>query len=109
MYRRIRFCKTKNNVSLHQHVALVDRGPFMNPFLQRRLTVANCWATTRIALLDGNERYEDSYAITQEFREWITSIGDHPDHLEDSVLMVPQTFNYPHIDEATETDEMLEI
>ncbi len=81
----------------------------MHASLQRRINVANCWATSRIALLDRNERYEDSYAITQEFREWITCIGEHPEHLEDTVLKVPQTMNSLIEEETSETDEMLEI
>ncbi|EAQ68996.1 hypothetical protein SynRS9909_00872 [Synechococcus sp. RS9909] len=56
--------------------------------MERRVSVATCWATTRIAVLDSAERYEDSYAITQEFREWITCIGEHPELLEEAVLMV---------------------
>jgi len=60
----------------------------MDTAMERRVSVATCWATTRIAVLDSAERYEDSYAITQEFREWITCIGDHPELLEEAVLMV---------------------
>ncbi len=81
----------------------------MHASLERRITVANTWATTRIAMLDSLERYEDSYAITQEFREWITSIGENPDHLEGSVLKVPQAHNSYTEEETSETDEMLEI
>ena len=81
----------------------------MHASLQRRITVANCWATSRIAVLDGHERYEDSYAISQEFREWITCSGEHPEHLEDSVLKVPQTFKACVEEQTSETDEMLEI
>ena len=61
----------------------------MERALERRVSIASCWATARIAVLDSSENYEDSYAITQEFREWITCLGDHPEHLEDSVLKVP--------------------
>ncbi|NDD67880.1 MAG: hypothetical protein EBZ29_00365 [Synechococcaceae bacterium WB9_4xC_028] len=60
----------------------------MEAAMQRRVSVATCWATTRIAVLDSAERYEDSYALTQEFREWITCMGEHPELLEDSVLSV---------------------
>ena len=81
----------------------------MNASLQRRIAVANCWAATRIAALDSLERYEDSYAITQEFREWITSIGEHPEHLEESYLKVPQNLSSLIEQQANETDEMLEI
>ena len=49
--------------------------------IHRRINVATCWASTRIAVLDELEQYEDSYAITQEFREWLTCLGDHPDQL----------------------------
>ncbi len=81
----------------------------MNGSIQRRINVASYWASTRIAVLDEFERYEDSYAITQEFREWITSTGDHPEHLESSVLRVPIIKNIRRIENANETDEMLEI
>ena len=81
----------------------------MHASLQRRITVAKCWATTRIAILDGQERYEDSYAITQEFREWITCIEEHPEHLEDSVLKCPLAINWRAEEETRDHDEMLEI
>ncbi len=81
----------------------------MNASLKRRITVANTWATTRISMLDSLERYEDSYAITQEFREWITCIGENPDHLDGSVLKVPHTLNLRTEEETSETDEILEI
>ena len=76
----------------------------MHASLQRRINVANCWATSRIALLDSNERYEDSYAITQEFREWITCMGENPEHLENSVLKVPQDLNKYIQKETIDTD-----
>ena len=63
----------------------------MDAALERRVSVATCWATTRIAVLDSAERYEDSYAMTQEFREWILCIGEHPEMLEDSVMSLMQT------------------
>ncbi|WP_320668113.1 hypothetical protein [Prochlorococcus sp. MIT 1307] len=81
----------------------------MHASLQRRISVANCWASTRVAVLDSLERYEDSYAITQEFREWITCIAEHPEHLEDSVLKVPQTLSTYLKEEKADQDEMLEI
>ncbi len=46
----------------------------MNKLLNKRISIASCWASSRIALLDSIENYEDSYAITQEFREWIVCI-----------------------------------
>ncbi len=65
----------------------------MDAALERRVSVATCWASTRIAVLDSAERYEDSYALTEEFREWITCLGEHPELLEDSVMSVQQAPN----------------
>ena len=81
----------------------------MNASFDRRVSVASCWATTRIAVLDGQERYEDSYAITQEFREWITYLDDNPEHLADSILMAPNSLKNHLIEEANDADEVLEI
>ena len=81
----------------------------MHASLQRRITVAKYWATTRIAFLDGQELYEDSYAITEEFREWITCIEEHPEQLEDSVLRFPPTINWRNKEQTSDQDEMLEI
>ena len=58
----------------------------MDAALERRVSVATCWATTRIKALDSAERYEDSYAVTQEFREWITCIGESPELFAESVM-----------------------
>ena len=57
-------------------------GQIMEAPLKRRIGIASCWASSRIAVLDSSENYEDSYAITQEFREWITSSSQHPEQLE---------------------------
>ena len=62
----------------------------MDAAMERRVTVATGWASTRISMLDKDERYEDSYAITQEFREWITCIGEDDTMLEANVLAVPR-------------------
>ena len=35
------------------------------------------------------EKYEDSYAIAEEFREWILHIGENDENLKDSVLNFP--------------------
>ena len=57
----------------------MSQGDFtMDASMERRVSVATGWASTRIAVLDSEERYEDSYAITQEFREWITCMGENP-------------------------------
>ncbi len=76
--------------------------------LERRINIATCWASSRISLLDSVERYEDSYAITQEFKEWIICLGTKSPKLEGSLLKVPNSFtslkNAP-----SESDELLEL
>jgi hypothetical protein len=62
----------------------------MDAAVKRRLTVAVSWALARRATLDALEHYEESYALTEEFREWLVCLEDHPHLLEPSVLMVPR-------------------
>ena len=62
----------------------------MDAAMERRVSVATGWASTRIAVLDSEERYEDSYAVTQEFREWITCLGENNEMLEESVHAAPR-------------------
>ena len=62
----------------------------MDAAMERRVTVATGWASTRIAVLDSEERYEDSYAITQEFREWIVCMGEDQTMLDASTQAVPR-------------------
>tara|TARA_Y100000991_G_C21704746_1_gene235263 strand:+ start:65 stop:331 length:267 start_codon:yes stop_codon:yes gene_type:complete len=58
-------------------------------FSRKRIDVATCWATNRISLMDTLEKYEDSYAIAEEFREWILHIGKENQNLKNSVLIFP--------------------
>ena len=62
----------------------------MKNFIRRRLDIATCWATNRISVMDTLERYEDSYAIAEEFREWIMHIGENNENLKDSLLTFPK-------------------
>ena len=62
----------------------------MDAAMERRVSVATGWASTRIAVLDSEERYEDSYAVTQEFREWITCLGEDQSLLDENTLVVPR-------------------
>lgn len=62
----------------------------MDAAIHRRLTVAVCWAVSRRAALDSRELYEESYALNEEFREWLLCLEDHPRELQASVLMVPR-------------------
>ena len=81
----------------------------MKGSIQRRLTVAINWSAARIASLDARERYEDSYALTEEFREWILCVDEHPDLMAEHVLMVPNVRNLPREGHSNETDGLLEI
>ena len=40
--------------------------------------------------MDNLERYEDSYAVAEEFREWILHIREKDENLKDSVLNFPK-------------------
>ena len=40
--------------------------------------------------MDTLEKYEDSYAIAEEVREWILHIGEKNENLRDSVLNFPK-------------------
>jgi hypothetical protein len=62
----------------------------MDPTGNRRLTVAVSWALARQATLDCLEHFEESYALTEEFREWLLCLDEHPELMADSVLMVPR-------------------
>ena len=61
----------------------------MSDFLRRRIEVATCWATNRISVMDTLEKYEDSFAIAEEFKEWILHIGKYDENLKNSVLNFP--------------------
>ncbi len=79
-----------------------------NPF-KRRISIATCWASSRVAILDSTERYEDSYAITQEFREWIICLESKDSkEINSSVLKVPTTLKSLE-EKNREKDEMLEL
>ena len=61
----------------------------MTNFIRKRVDVATCWATNRISVMDTLEKYEDSYAIAEEFREWILHMGENDENLRDSFLNFP--------------------
>ena len=77
----------------------------LDPAVHRRLTVAVCWALARRACLDSLERFEDSFALNEEFREWLVCLEDHPDQLAASVLMIP---SLRELNRQREGDELLE-
>ena len=47
------------------------------------------WAAQRVTCLDKLHRYEDSYAVSQEFCEWTTSFNVYPEGLKAATLKVP--------------------
>ena len=51
--------------------------------------IAIVWAAKRIAYLDSLKRYEDSYAVSQEFCEWTTCLNVYPEGLKFATLDVP--------------------
>ena len=53
----------------------------------QRLIIA--WAALRVTYLDKLHRYEDSYALSQEFCEWTTSFNVHPEGIKAATLKVP--------------------
>ena len=61
----------------------------MSKFIRKRIDVATCWATNRISVMDTLEKYEDSYAIAEEFREWILHMGQNNENFKDSFLNFP--------------------
>jgi len=73
-----------------------DGGRTMDAAVNRRLTVAVSWALARRATLDALEHFEESYALTEEFREWLLCLEEHPELLEPSVLMVPRDLRGKH-------------
>ena len=54
----------------------------------RQLTALVSWAVARIAELDHLQRYEESFALTEEFRDWILGLDHQPERLE--TLLIPQ-------------------
>ena len=65
----------------------------MENFPRRRIDIATCWASNRITVMDSLEKYEDSYAIAEEFREWIVNIGQDSSNFKDCVLNFPNNLN----------------
>ena len=53
----------------------------------QRLIIA--WAIHRVTYLDKSQRYEDSYAVSQEFCAWTTSANDYPERIKAATLQVP--------------------
>jgi len=56
--------------------------------------------------LDGQERFEESYALNEEFREWLLCLEDNPELLGEPRLMTPSSFP---LRGRPETDGLLEI
>ena len=65
----------------------------MENFQRRRIDITTCWASNRITVMDSLEKYEDSYAIAEEFREWIVNMGQESSNFSDCVLNFPKNLN----------------
>ena len=61
---------------------------------KRRIDIATSWASNRIIVMDKLEKYEDSYAIAEEFREWIVNIGQDNLNFSKYVMNFPKNLNY---------------
>ncbi len=83
-----------------------DASEALPPFLHRRLEVAVCWALARRVALDSRELYEESFALSEEFREWLLCLEEHPELLQANLLMVPHSLR---LGQRPETDGLLEI
>ena len=55
--------------------------------ISQRITIA--WAAQRVSYLDSLKRYEDSYAVSQEFCEWTTCLNVYPEGFKAATLNVP--------------------
>ena len=55
--------------------------------LSQRKTIAG--SAQRVVYLDSLKRYEDSYAVSQEFCEWTTCLNVYPEGLKAATLNVP--------------------
>ena len=55
--------------------------------IRQRITIA--WAAQRVTYLDSLKRYEDIYAVSQEFCEWTTCLNVYTEGVESSTLNVP--------------------
>ena len=61
---------------------------------KRRIDIATSWASNRITVMDKLEKYEDSYAIAEEFREWIVNIGQDNINFSKYVMNLPKNLKY---------------
>ena len=66
----------------------------MDHFSRRRIDLATFWASNRISVMDTLEKYEESFAIAEEFREWIVNIGQDKKNLANYVLNCPKDLKY---------------
>ena len=66
----------------------------MDNYSRRRIDVATCWASNRISVMDTLEQYEESFAIAEEFREWILNIGQERQDLSKYLMNLPKDLKY---------------
>tara|TARA_B100000214_G_scaffold363092_1_gene328243 strand:- start:198 stop:440 length:243 start_codon:yes stop_codon:yes gene_type:complete len=80
----------------------------MDHSLKRRIQLESLRASNRINTLDSLKRYEDSFALTEEFREWILCPSSS-EMLNDSVLKYPSEFIENLNKKLVDSDELLEL
>ena len=67
----------------------------------QRITIAS--AAQRVSYLDSLKRYEDSYAVSQEFCEWTTCFNVYPEGLKSATLNVPDFNNENRTRQSTQS------
>ena len=73
---------------------ICNRKSTMGNLPKRRIDIATSWASNRIIVMDKLEKYEDSYAIAEEFREWIVNIGQDNLNFSKYVMNFPKNLKY---------------
>ena len=57
--------------------------------MEKHKSLIITWACLRVIYLDKLKRYEDSYAVSQEFYDWTASLNVYPQIDKGNVLKVP--------------------
>ena len=80
----------------------------MDHSLKRRIQLESLRASNRINTLDSLKRYEDSFALTEEFREWILC-SSSSEMLDHCVLKYPSEFIENLNKKLVDSDELMEL
>ena len=69
--------------------------------ISQGITIAR--AAQRVSYLDSLKRYEDSYAVSQEFCEWTTCLNVYPEVLKSATLHVPDFYKENRTRQSTQS------